>query len=125
MTFLTCRSIQNVPFSHPLSVLLDSGSTTSWFNKSALLHSINPTTVPSIKGTMTAGDFQSNQLLTLSDISLPELSDLILPTLLTCLFTASCRYDLILGHDVLLKFQINIDFNKQMISGLHSRTVDL
>ena len=48
-----------------------------------------------------AGDVQSNQLLALSDISLSELSDLVLPTLLTRLFTASCRYDLILDRDVL------------------------
>ena len=93
-----------MPFSRPLSVLLDSGSTTSWFNKNTLAHSIKPTTVPYIKGTTMAGDFQSNQLLTLSDISLSELSDLVLPTLLTRHFTASCHYDLILGHDVLSKF---------------------
>ena len=101
MTFLTCQSIQNVPFSRPLSILFDSGSPTSWVNKNAIQHSINLTTVPSTKGTTMAGDVQSNQLLALSDISLSELSDLVLPTLLTRLFTASCRYDLILGRDVL------------------------
>ena len=101
---MTCQSIQNVPFSCPLSVLLDSGSTTSWFNKNALPHAINPTTVPSIKGTTMAGDFQCNQFLTLSDVTLSELSDLVLHTLATRLFTASCCYDLILGHDVLSKF---------------------
>ena len=104
MTFLTCQSIQNVPYSRPLSVLLDSGSTTSWFNKNALPPTIQPTTVPSIKGTTMAGDFQSKQLLTLSHVSLSELSDLVLPTLSTRLFTASCRYDLILGHNALSNF---------------------
>ena len=72
-----------------------------------------------------AGDFQSNQLLTLSDVSLSELSDLVLPTLPTRLFTASCHYDLILGHDVLSKFRIHIDFDKQTISGPRSRTVPM
>ena len=67
-----------------------------------------------------AGDFHSNQLLTLSDISLSELSDLVLPTLPTHHFIASCHYDLILGHDVLSKFRIDIDFNKQTILGPQS-----
>ena len=125
MTFLTCQSIQNVPYSRPLSVLLDSGSTTSWFNKNALPPTIRSTTAPSITGTTMAGEFQSDQLLTLSDVSLSELSDFILPTLSTRLFTASCRYDLILGRDVLSKFRIHIDFDKQTISGPHSRTVPM
>ena len=125
MTFLTCQSIKNVPFSRPLSVVLDSGSTTSWFNKNALPHSINLTTVPSVKGTTMAGDFQSNQLLTLSDVSLSELSDLVLPTLPTPLFTASCHYDLILGRNVLSKFRIHINFDKQTILGLHSQTIPM
>ena len=125
MTFLTCQSIQNVPYSRPLSVLLDSGSTTSWFNKNALPPTIQLTTVPSIKGTTMAGDFQSNQLLTLSDVSLSELSDLVLPTLSTRLFTASCRYDLILGRDALSNSRIHIDFDKQTISGPNSRTIPM
>ena len=72
-----------------------------------------------------AAEFNSNQLLTLSDVSLPELSELVLPSLPMKLFTASCRYDLILGSDVLSQFKNNIDFNNQLISGPDSRTVQL
>ena len=125
MTFLTCRTIQNIPFSHPLSTLLDSGSATSWFNKSTLPNSIQPTMVVAIKGTTIAGEFNSNQLLTLSDVSLPELLDFVLPSLPTRLFTAPCHYDLILGHDILSQFKININFNNKLISGPDSHTVQL
>ena len=72
-----------------------------------------------------AGDFQSNQLLTHSDIALSELSDLVLPTLWTRLFTASCHYDLILGRDILSKFRIHIDFDKQTILGPNSLTIPM
>ena len=72
-----------------------------------------------------AAEFNSNQLLTLSDVSLPELSELVLPSLPMKLFTASCCYDLILGSDVLSQFKNNIDFNNQLISGPHSHTVQL
>ena len=72
-----------------------------------------------------AGDFQLNQLLTLSDVALSDLSDLVLPTLPTCLFTASCCYGLILGHNVLSKFRIHTNFDKQTISGPHSQTIPM
>ena len=117
MTFLHCTSIQHVPFTRPLSVLLDSGSTTSWFNHRALPPNITPTTVPALHGTTMAGNFQSNQQLSLSTVSLPELSDLTLPTLNARMFNANCRYDLILGRDVLSHFGIDIDFKSQRISG--------
>ena len=72
-----------------------------------------------------AAEFNSNQLLTLSDVSLPEISELVLPSLPMKLFTASCHYDLILGSDVLSQFKNNIDFNNQLISGPDSHTVQL
>ena len=117
MTFLHCTSIQNVPFTRPLSVLLDSSSTTSWFNHRGLPPNINPTTVPALHGTTMAGNFQSNQQLSLSTVSLPELSDLTLPNLNARMFNANCRYDLILGRNILSHFGIDIDFKSQCISG--------
>ena len=66
---------------------------------------------------MMAGNFQSNQQLSLSTVSLPELSDLTLPNLNARMFNAKCRYDLILGHNILSHFGVDIDFKSQRISG--------
>ena len=125
MTFLHCTTIQNVPFTRPLSVLLDSGSTTSWFNHRALPSNINPAAVPALHGTTMAGNFQSNQQLSLSTVSLPELSDLTLPNLKARMFNAKCRYDLILGCDILSHFGIDIDFKSQSISGPTGHSIHL
>ena len=125
MTLLHCTTIRNVPFTRPLSVLLDSGSTTSRFNHRALPPNINPTTVTALHGTTMAGNFQSNQQLSLSTISLPELSDLTLPNLNARMFNAKCRYDLILGRDILSHFGIDIDFKSQWISGTTGSSIHL
>ena len=125
MTFLHCTTIQNVPFTRPLSILLDSGSTTSWFNHRALPPNITPTTVPALHSTTMAGNFQSNQQLSLSTVSLPKLSDLTLPNLNARMFNAKCRYDLILGRDILSHFGIDINFKSQRISGPTGSSIHL
>ena len=61
MTFLVIMSIQGVPFSHPLLILLDSGSTLSWFNIHALPKNISSTSVNKITRTTMAGSFSSKQ----------------------------------------------------------------
>ena len=72
-----------------------------------------------------AGNFQSNQQLSLSTISLPELSDLTLPNLNARMFNTKCHYDLILGRDILSHFGIDIDFKSQCISGPTGYTIHL
>ena len=89
MTFLVIMSIQGVAFSHPLLVLLDSGSTLSWFNICTLPKNISSTTTDKITRTTMTGSFSSTQQLSLSDLILPEIScNVVLPTLDACLFNA-------------------------------------
>ena len=125
LTCLTCSRVQGVPFNRPLSVLLDSGSTTSWVNRNTLPSFISPTTVTSLQGMTMAGNFQSNQQLTLTSVALPELSEQSVPTLNLCVFNSSCRYDIILGHDALTLFAITIDFDMGKVIGCDSCTIPL
>ena len=121
MTFMLAHSIQGVPHKQPLTVLLDSGSTSSWFNRTSLPSHITSTTVDALTGTTMAGEFSSNQQVTLSHIILPELSrNVSLSDLQARVFNADCRYDLILGRDVLRHFRISLDFNSHIISTLHN-----
>ena len=124
-TFLTCSRVQGVPFNCPLSVLLDSGSTTSWVNCNMLPSIISPTTVTSLQGTTMAGNFQSNQQLTLTSVALPELSEQSVPTLNLRVFNSSCRYDIILGRNALTLFAITIDFDTGKVIGRDSCTIPL
>ena len=125
LTFLTCSRIQGVPLNRPLSILLDSGSTTSWLNHNTLPSSISPTTVTSLQGMTMAGNFKSNQQLTLTSVALPELSDQSVPTFNLNMFNSSFRCDIILGHDALTLFAITIDFDSSKVIGCESRTIAL
>lgn len=58
--------------SHPLTVLLDSGSGITWGNYSILPSGCNPRTVDTLTGDTLAGTFQSNQEVTAETMTLPE-----------------------------------------------------
>ena len=60
-TFNFVNQLQGVPFCYPLTVLLDSGSTSTFFSHCALSSDIQGTTVLTIHGATMAGEFQSNQ----------------------------------------------------------------
>ena len=63
-----------------------------------------------------AGEFSSNQRVILHDMLLPEIhQDIVLPEVQACVFTASCRYDRILGRNALCHFQIILGFNNNII----------
>ena len=63
-----------------------------------------------------AGEFSSNRQVTLTTTRLPELCrDIALPELHARVFTAPCRYDIILGRDALRHFKIIIDFKNNII----------
>ena len=73
MTFIVPRLMEKAPFGSPLTVLLDSGSTSTWINQHCLPHHIHGRTVPTIMGSTLAGTFKSTKEIVLSDMVLPEL----------------------------------------------------
>jgi len=116
ITFILCETIQGVTFKKPVVALLDSGSTTSWINAKSLPNGIQGRTVTPITGATMAGTFKSNQEVTLGDMTLPEFySRRTLPKLAARIFYTSCRYDLILGRDVLRAFGLSLDFEENRI----------
>ena len=113
LSFVVPDSIQNVAFQRPLSVLFDSGSTTSWFNRASLPPGVHGTTVDPITGSTMAGTFKSNQQLQLKNVVLPEFRrNQFLPDLACRIFEADCRYDMILGRDALRAFGLHLDFDR-------------
>ena len=63
-----------------------------------------------------AGEFNSNKLITLRNLVLPEIRhDIVLPELQARLFSAPCRYDIILGRDALRHFKVNLCFADDII----------
>jgi hypothetical protein len=106
-----------LPASSPVN-LLDSGSSISCFDSSALLQGCCPETVDPLTGETMAETLTSSQRVLLSDLTLPELgqnrsvSDSHLRV-----FSTDCRYDIILGRDILRHFRLILDFDKDIICG--------
>lgn len=110
-------SFQKENKNYVLHVLLDSGSTTSWIRKSALQgKDVNISKIPPITGTTMAGNFQADEVTTLHELKLQELHPHRTIECLTLqVFDAPCRYDAIIGREVLSNLGIILDFNNKTI----------
>ena len=118
LTFVSLGRIQGNEFDRPLIALLDSGSTKTWFNKKSMPEGVQGISVPSETGTTLAGSFKSNEQVCLQDLAVPELlKSTTLPKCSARVFHAPCRYDLIVGRDLLSAFGVSLDFDKHLVKG--------
>ena len=116
MTFLVPHLMENVPFGSLLTILLDSGSTSTWISQSCLPNHIHGRTVTSIMGSTMAGTFKSTEEIILSNMVLPELcQNSYLPKCPAQIFNADCCSDMILGHDALHSLCITLDFDQNLV----------
>ena len=90
---------------------------TSWIKRSCLPTGTNGQTIAEVTNQTMAGSFSSSQEVTLNQVLLPEFHrTCTLTTMKARIFEANCRYDLILGRDLLTSLGIVINFaNKTMI----------
>ena len=107
----TAGRIQGAAFGRPLSVSLDSGSATSWFNAESLPKGTHGHTVPQVKGSALAGSFSSSKQVCLQDFAFPEFnSKQTHPKLAANVFHAGCRCDMIISRDILRASGVRLDF---------------
>ena len=101
----------------PLVVLFDSGSSHTWWNIKAIPGGAVPRKVPSSSSSTLAGDLKSNLEITLEDLIFPEFfKTRRLGKVEARVFTAECRYDAIIGRDVLREMGLKIDFENNKMS---------
>ena len=106
-----CGSIQSVRSDKTLLVLFYSGSTSSWINKSSLPRNVQGQKVDAISGQTMAGTLKSSVEVTLSHVTFPEFfRNRLLELIPARVFKAECRYDMIIGRDVLGQMGMLIDF---------------
>jgi hypothetical protein len=72
MSFALATKVQGTSFNRPLLVLFDPGSTSTWLKASTLPRGIQGETKDSITGQTLAGNFTSNQVVRVQDLSFPE-----------------------------------------------------
>jgi Retroviral aspartyl protease len=106
----------------PLLTLLDSGSTLTWIAKRAIPASITLTKQTAIQGNTLAGSFSMTEYLPAQQVQFLELHptmSLDLPA--SPVFEqAGCRYDIIMGRDLLQRASITISFVDNTIFMLES-----
>ena len=101
----------------PYVVLFDSGASHSWWNIKSLPPGTVPKKVEAATSSTLAGDMKSNLQVKLEDITFPEFfKSRRLCTLDARVFTAECRYDAIIGRDVLRDIGLILDFKKNTMT---------
>lgn len=110
-------SFQENKKNYVFKVLLDSGSTTSWVRKMSMKgKGVSPFKIAPTTGTTLAGKLKANEAVKLSDIVLQELDPhRTIERVTFQVFDAPCRYDAIIGRNVLTKLGIILDFKNKTI----------
>ena len=107
--------IQDTAFTQPpMLCLLDSGATGCWISRKKLPSMIRTNKIPAITNQMMAGDFTSNESITLKNVILPEFHRTRrLDALQAKIFDQSCRYNMILGRDLMNDLCIVLNFESK------------
>ena len=96
-------------------MLLDSGSTNTLINKGSLPFGAIPTKGRAKQTTTTMGSFDSSSTALLEEIKFPQFGNCIIGSVKADVFDSpGCRYDIIVGRDVLLRMGISLDFQSKV-----------
>ena len=107
--------IQDTAFNQPpMLCLLDSGATGCWISRKKLPSTIWTNKIPAITNQTLAGNFTSNESITLKNVILPEFHRTRrLDALQAKIFDQSCCYDMILGRDLMNDLGIVLNFESK------------
>jgi hypothetical protein len=118
VTIMVADSIGAVRSRKLLKVLLDSGSTTTLINKKSLPKKCRPCQISQSRMVNTlAGSYQSSTMVVMRNLRLPELDkNRNVEQQKALMFESdTCRYDVILGADFLIKTRIDVKYSTDNI----------
>ena len=117
IVYITSNKIQNSYIKRSLIVMLDSGSTHTMIKKSCFPFGVETTKGTPKRTTNTNGNFSSSESVMLSQVKFPEFSNNNIGDIKADVFDSTkCRYELIIGWDVLERMGIILDFNKHQMT---------
>ena len=118
MSYMIAAKAQNHVLHKPLICLFDTGSTSTWIKKSVLPEGVVGKVVSSVQGLTMAGTFKSSLMTTLTDVAFPEFyrSRVLDQVNARIMGTEECRYDIIIGRDVLRHMGLGYDFEVNTMS---------
>ena len=105
--------IQDTVFNQPpMLCLLDSGATGCWISREKLPSTIHANKIPAVTNQTLAGSFTANESIILKNVLLPEFHRTRhLDTLQAKIFDQTCRYNIILGRDLMNDLSIVLNFD--------------
>ena len=106
------QNMQKVSAGKPMIVLFDSGSSHTWIKSTAIPKGCTPRIVDGASQSRTlSGTLSSNREVTLNRVVFPEFfQSHYVDTIPARVFNTDCRYDAIIGRDVLRDMGLKIDF---------------
>ena len=117
MALCMVNSVAKQPSQQSYVVLFDSGSSTTWWNVKSLPPGASPRRVETTACHTLAGNMSSSMELDLEEITFPEFfRTRQLGKITARVFTAECRYDAIIGRDVLQDMGLKMDFKNNKMS---------
>ena len=116
MALCVVESVSKQASTKPLVVLFDSGASHTWWNIKSLPKGTVPRRVESSTSDTLAGSMTTKLAVTVDNVVFPEFfKSRKLPSIDAKVFTTECRYDAIIGRDVLRDLGLILDFkNKKM-----------
>ena len=114
ITVLIAHCVQQQPLmNHPFLCLLDSGAAGCWTSRARLPQNIQGKTVDQVTSQTLAGTFTSNQEVQFEQVMLPEFfKTRKLDHVNAKIFDTQCRYDMILGCNLLNDLGLILDFKE-------------
>ena len=109
--------MQKQQLKKPYIVLFDSGSSHTWWNGKSLPKGCVPQRGKTVSSTTLAGDMQTNLIAKLEGITFPEFfKTRKIDSVEARVFHADCRYDAIIGRDLLEEMGLILDFKNSKMS---------
>ena len=119
VVYVTASRIQQSLPTRALTVLMDTGSSHTMIKLTSLPHGASVTSSAPKKTTTTNGTFTSNAQVTLTNVKFPEFGNHLINKIQADVFDSpTCRYDIILGRDILEIMGATIDFDQHTIRWL-------
>ena len=122
-TLLVCRIIQNQEALMPTKMLLDSGASDTMIHSRCLPSGATPSIIPDgkTKFQTVAGLLDTNRKVFLDNIVFPEFDKTKRISGATAyVFDTECKYDMIIGRDILHKIGLTLCFDKKEMRWLDS-----
>ena len=117
MVSCVVQTFQKQRSDKPFVVLLDSGSGVSWWNSKSLPKGCVPKVGDAIHSATLAGKMTSNRTVKLEHINFPEFFKTRVIDEFECrVFEADCRYDAIIGRDLMAQIGMILDFKDQKVT---------